>query len=497
MISSQRLLKMARKWQKFTENARRRISTSRIRKSSEAELCIKSLPAKGHFVAYTIDGKRFMVPLAYLNNPIFIELFRMSEDQFGLPYDGPITMPCDGLFMEYVASFIQRRLSEDVEKALLTSIAMERCSTPSMLQLEQNHQQILMARKWQKFAVNARRRISASRSGRSVETESCIKSVADEGHFVVYSTDGRRFMVPLDYLSSPIFVELLRMSEDQFGLPRDGPITIPCEAIFMEYVISFLKRKLSKEVGTSLLTSMAAGRCSTPSMLQAQNHQQILVHRLLKMARKWRKFTENARRRISTTRTRKSSEAESCIKSVASKGHFVAYTIDGKRFMVPLACLNSPIFIELFRMSEDQFGLPCDGPITMPCDGLFMEYVSFGRRGIARSRNRGSIESETCTKSVADKGHLFVNTVDGKHFMVPLAYLNSLIFIELFKLSENQFGLACDGPITLPCDAVFMEFVLSFIQRCLSKDIEKALLNSIATGRCSTPSMLQQGQIHQ
>ncbi|RWR90622.1 auxin-responsive protein SAUR64-like protein [Cinnamomum micranthum f. kanehirae] len=119
------------------------------------------------------------------------------------------------------------------------------------------------------------------------------------------------------------------------------------------------------------------------------------------------------------------------------------------------------------------------------------EEGSFGRRGIARSRNRGSIESETCTKSVADKGHLFVNTVDGKHFMVPLAYLNSLIFIELFKLSENQFGLACDGPITLPCDAVFMEF------RCLSKDIEKALLNSIATGRCSTPSMLQQGQIHQ
>eukprot|EP00268_Persea_americana_P020183 TRINITY_DN20412_c1_g1_i1.p1 TRINITY_DN20412_c1_g1~~TRINITY_DN20412_c1_g1_i1.p1 ORF type:complete len:147 (-),score=19.63 TRINITY_DN20412_c1_g1_i1:114-554(-) len=134
------------------------------------------------------------------------------------------------------------------------------------------------ARKWQKFAVNARRRISASRSGRSVETESCNKSVADKGHFVVYTIDGRRFMVPLDYLSSPIFVELLRMSEDQFGLPCDGPITIPCEAIFMEYVISFLQRKLSKEVGTSLRTSMAASRCLKPSMLHAQNHQQILLH---------------------------------------------------------------------------------------------------------------------------------------------------------------------------------------------------------------------------
>ncbi|KAJ8618272.1 hypothetical protein MRB53_014458 [Persea americana] len=144
MISSQRLLKMARRWRKFTENARRRISTTRTRKSSEAESGIKSVAAEGHFVAYTMDGKRFVVPLAYLNSPIFIELFRMSEDQFGLPCDGPITMPCDGLFMEYVVSFIRRRLSEDIEKALLTSIAMGQCSTSSMLQLENNHQQILI-----------------------------------------------------------------------------------------------------------------------------------------------------------------------------------------------------------------------------------------------------------------------------------------------------------------------------------------------------------------
>lgn len=144
MISSQRLLKMARKWRKFTENARRRILTRRTRKSSEAESCIKSVASKGHFVAYTIDGKRFMVPLEYLNSPIFIELFRMSEDQFGLPCDGPITMPCDGLFMEYVVSFIGRHLSKDIEKALLTSIATGRCSTPSMLQLQHNHQQILI-----------------------------------------------------------------------------------------------------------------------------------------------------------------------------------------------------------------------------------------------------------------------------------------------------------------------------------------------------------------
>ncbi|XXG59939.1 hypothetical protein AAC387_Pa04g1937 [Persea americana] len=144
MISSQRLLKMARKWQKFAVNARRKISTSRTGRSVGAESCTKSVADKGHFVVYTMDGTRFMVPLAYLDSPIFIELFRKSEDQFGLPCNGPITIPCDSLFMEYIVSFIRTRLSDDLEKALLTSIATGRCSAPSMLQLEQNHQQILV-----------------------------------------------------------------------------------------------------------------------------------------------------------------------------------------------------------------------------------------------------------------------------------------------------------------------------------------------------------------
>ncbi|KAF8377739.1 hypothetical protein HHK36_031124 [Tetracentron sinense] len=82
-----------------------------------------SIADKGHFVVYAEDGMRFMVPLAYLNRPIFIELFRVSEDMFGFPRDGPITFPCDASFMEYVVSILQRRAPKEVEKALVVSIA--------------------------------------------------------------------------------------------------------------------------------------------------------------------------------------------------------------------------------------------------------------------------------------------------------------------------------------------------------------------------------------
>ncbi|KAL5701083.1 hypothetical protein ACHQM5_026461 [Ranunculus cassubicifolius] len=78
---------------------------------------------KGYFVVYTVDNIRFEFPLEYLSNNIVQELFRMSEEEFGLPINGPIVMPCDSSVMEYIASFIQRKAaSEDIEKALLVSM---------------------------------------------------------------------------------------------------------------------------------------------------------------------------------------------------------------------------------------------------------------------------------------------------------------------------------------------------------------------------------------
>ncbi|CAL9109222.1 unnamed protein product, partial [Musa textilis] len=66
--------------------------------------------------------------------------------------------------------------------------------------------------------------------------------VARKGHFAVYTREGRRFVVPIAYLKSNIFQELLRMSEEEFGVPvGDRPITLPCDAAFMEHVVASLR----------------------------------------------------------------------------------------------------------------------------------------------------------------------------------------------------------------------------------------------------------------
>ncbi|KAJ0076692.1 hypothetical protein Patl1_35815 [Pistacia atlantica] len=62
---------------------------------------------------------------------------------------------------------------------------------------------------------------------------------------------------------------------------------------------------------------------------------------------------------------------------------------------------------------------------------------------------------------------------------------------------QDEFGLPSGGPITLPCDAIFMEYAISLIQRHATKDVEKALLMSLATGRCLPSSHLHQEQSNQ
>ncbi|MBA0595326.1 hypothetical protein Gorai_012198, partial [Gossypium raimondii] len=78
--------------------------------------------------------------------------------------------------------------------------------------------EVALARKWKTMAGFGRRTISINRKP------------ARAGHFVVYSSDKRRFVVPLAYLRTKVFQELLRLSEEEFGMPKDGPITLPCDA---------------------------------------------------------------------------------------------------------------------------------------------------------------------------------------------------------------------------------------------------------------------------
>ncbi|CAN6211394.1 unnamed protein product [Urochloa humidicola] len=117
---------------------------------------------------------------------------------------------------------------------------------------------VQMAKKWQRMAALARKRIKWTPAKETEGSPCSASSVAGKGHCVVYSADGARFEVPLAYLGTAIFGELLSLSQEEFGFAGDdGRITLPCEAAVMEYVMCLLRRNVSEEVEAAFLSSIA------------------------------------------------------------------------------------------------------------------------------------------------------------------------------------------------------------------------------------------------
>ncbi|XP_059311343.1 auxin-responsive protein SAUR64-like [Lycium ferocissimum] len=145
MLSGKKLIKMDRKWQKFAAMQRKRISLPR--NGNDEDSCSASssiIAGKGQFVVYTTDQKRFVIPLAYLQNEVILQLLNMSEEEFGCPIGGPIILPCDSDFMDYIVSLIKKHATaEDLHKALLLLISSS-CSSTSSLHQEWRNQQLLV-----------------------------------------------------------------------------------------------------------------------------------------------------------------------------------------------------------------------------------------------------------------------------------------------------------------------------------------------------------------
>ncbi|KAK9690658.1 hypothetical protein RND81_09G144300 [Saponaria officinalis] len=105
MVSTKKLIKMAKKWQKKAAESRKRVSWPR------------PVTNEGHFVVYATDGKRFMIPLT------------MAEEEYGITASGPITLPCESSLLEYAVSMIRKNVAKDLENALIASLASCRYSS--------------------------------------------------------------------------------------------------------------------------------------------------------------------------------------------------------------------------------------------------------------------------------------------------------------------------------------------------------------------------------
>ncbi|TYI95288.1 hypothetical protein E1A91_D02G269200v1 [Gossypium mustelinum] len=118
--------------------------------------------------------------------------------------------------------------------------------------------------------------------------------------------------------------------------------------------------------------------------------------------------------------------------------------------------------------------------------------VAIRRKRITLPSSTLDSDTNSCSTSTAvEKGHFVVYSAGQKRFVLPLEYLKKEIVMELFNLAEEEFGLPGNGLLIFPCDATFMEYVIALIKRKPSKDVEKALILSVASSRCSSSNLYQ------
>ncbi|KAL0917532.1 hypothetical protein M5K25_012598 [Dendrobium thyrsiflorum] len=63
------------------------------------------------------------------------------------------------------------------------------------------------------------------------------------GYLPVYvGQEKRRFVIPVTYLSSPVFKLLLEKAEEEFGFDHDGALTLPCEIEPFKYILQVMQQ---------------------------------------------------------------------------------------------------------------------------------------------------------------------------------------------------------------------------------------------------------------
>ncbi|XP_072994635.1 auxin-responsive protein SAUR32 [Typha latifolia] len=54
------------------------------------------------------EQKRFVVPVMYLNHPLFLNLLKEAEEEYGFDHKGAITIPCHVEHFRHIQGIIER-----------------------------------------------------------------------------------------------------------------------------------------------------------------------------------------------------------------------------------------------------------------------------------------------------------------------------------------------------------------------------------------------------
>ncbi|KAF8407348.1 hypothetical protein HHK36_006476 [Tetracentron sinense] len=100
-------------------------------------------------------------------------------------------------------------------------------------------------KRWKSMSLGRRSFLSHSDSDSDSDSDSPSGSNRriPPGSLAMYvGPERRRFLVPARFLNLPVFVALLKKSEEEFGYPSNGGLVLPCEVVFFKGVLKVLEK---------------------------------------------------------------------------------------------------------------------------------------------------------------------------------------------------------------------------------------------------------------
>lgn len=61
------------------------------------------------------EQQRFVVPVVYLNHPLFVGLLKEAEEEYGFEHKGAITIPCHVEYFRHVQGIIDSDINREVQ----------------------------------------------------------------------------------------------------------------------------------------------------------------------------------------------------------------------------------------------------------------------------------------------------------------------------------------------------------------------------------------------
>ncbi|KAL7589176.1 protein SMALL AUXIN UP-REGULATED RNA 12 [Lactuca sativa] len=128
-----RLKQVMQRWR------RRCINTDSFTSDSESEIAAtrqqRRIPSPGSLAVYVgAERHRFVIPMRFLNMPVFVSLLNKAEEEFGFQTTGGLVIPCDVIFFKRLLKVLESNesgvcaLDLDDFKAMFADLAIDSSS---------------------------------------------------------------------------------------------------------------------------------------------------------------------------------------------------------------------------------------------------------------------------------------------------------------------------------------------------------------------------------